>query len=142
MHVVCVYRSGNFSRANNCLLKANQNVSPKVFIQTAKIFARKGEKEQAISILEQGISTYFPVDSDFRKKDGRSRNPDMSKLCSKALLLFAVLGDQQKRVDFEMNVQNYKSAIEACSTSEKNYFTLGSYYDRIWSNAEEPNKHT
>lgn len=53
------------------------------------------------------------------------------KLCADALLLLASLSDQLQLLDMEKNVKNYQGVTRVFKCSEKNFFTLAGYHDRM-----------
>lgn len=131
-------RCGNFIRADKSLMKAKEFLSPKVFIQEAKILARKGMKEIAIGVLEKGINQYFRRNDTWiwNSQSFENLSPESQEtriLCSKAILLSAKLCEEQKLLDKQKYIDKYTQAITVYSESEKNYFTLGSYHDKLWS---------
>ncbi|CAL8133853.1 unnamed protein product [Orchesella dallaii] len=139
-------KCGNFIRADNCLLEAKKFMSPKVLIEEAKILSRKGEKEHAIAVLRKGIAQYFPQLESWRNQNpsGQDSSPSSLEsriLCSKALLLLAKLCEEEKLLNMEDYIAKYKEASDVHKDSEKNYFTLGSYHDRLWSSTERRENH-
>jgi len=116
-------------------LEAKKFMSPKVLIEEAKILSRKGEKERAIGVLQKGIAQYFPQMEIWKTKPPPG-SLDARILCSKALLLLAKLCEDEKLLNMEDYIAKYKEASDVYKESEKNYFTLGSYHDRLWSSTE------
>lgn len=140
-------------------------MSPKVMIEEAKILNRKGEKANAVTALQAGIALYFP--QILRWKTEKVPDPvvvrtsaketaeavidpdaataaaaaaalqDQKLLCSKAILLHTRLCEEQKLLNMEDYIAKYKDAAEVYKKSEKNFFTLGSYHDRLWSAADK-----
>ncbi|ODN03482.1 Serine/threonine-protein kinase atr [Orchesella cincta] len=139
-------KCGNFIRADNCLMEAKKFMSPKVLIEEAKILSRKGEKEHAISVLQKGIALYFPQKDTWKEQSSSDHASsyetlDARILCSKALLLLAKLCEEEKLLNMEDYIAKYKEASDVYRDSEKNYFTLGSYHDRLWSSTERRENH-
>lgn len=124
-------------------------MSPKVLIEEAKILSRKGKKESAISSLQKAIDQYFPVEMvatwrqrgqtqpTGRSNENTSGHPSESQmLYSKALMLQTTLCEEQKLLNMEDYIAKYKEAVDVYHNSEKNYFVLGSYHDRLLTSAE------
>jgi hypothetical protein len=118
------------------LVEAKKYDSPEVMIEHAKLLAKRGEKEEAIRILSSGLSSYFPRLEEWKRSGGLDAGPEQ-RASARALLLHAKLADEMQLLDFEENIVNYKSATDVFRESEKNFFTLGGYYDRMWSNSQD-----
>jgi len=97
-------------------------------------------------MLSSGLSSFFPKLDQWKRNneialDGVPvESSDMKALCSKALLHYAKLCDEEQLLDYDMNIKNYKNATVVYNESEKNFFCLAEYYDRLWSGIEDLNK--
>lgn len=132
------FRFGDFARADNCIIQAKEYMSPQVMIEEAKVLSRKGDKERAISSLQRGIAQCFPQYKSWKNERVTAANAPPSIYlprlqCSKALLLYARLCEEVKLLDMDDQIKSYKDAVEVYKESEKNWFTFGSYHDRLWS---------
>lgn len=118
-------------------------------IASAKLWSRKGDAETALSHLTAGISTFFPhveqwTSSNVRGlvvesalSEGSGSDEGNRRLASQALLLHAQLTETLQLVDIEKNITNYRKSIDVFENSEKNYFTLAGYYDKLLNTTEE-----
>lgn len=165
----CSHRSGNFTRAFNCITEAKKYNSSQVMIELAKLNSRKGDKESALEVLQSSIPSYFPLVEEWKEplvcahptvilKSGHLvvGGPHLAtslshlsleeqkarELCSAALLLQAQLSDQLQLLDIEKNITNYTDATNVFLSSEKNYFTLAGYHDRLLNGGEEGSAHS
>jgi hypothetical protein len=150
-----MYRTGNFTRAFNCINEAKKNESAQVMLELAKLHSRKGDKLVALKELQKSIPIHFPQvrkwifpkititinsDSDLSRSPNNkisSEEEKSRKLCSQSLLLQAQLNDELHILDIEKNIKNYKDCITVFNNSEKNYFHLAEYHDRLLTNPDQ-----
>jgi hypothetical protein len=61
---------------------------------------------------------------------------------SKAKLLLATYNDETVNVDMDVNISNYKQAVDACRQWEKSSVCLAQYYDRVLAVMAEDERNT
>ncbi|XP_018561740.1 serine/threonine-protein kinase ATR-like [Anoplophora glabripennis] len=62
------------------------------------------------------------------------------KICAEAKLLIATYNDTISNVDVEVNLQNYREAVDAYKEWEKSLVCLAQYYDKIFQNYSEEDR--
>ena len=60
----------------------------------------------------------------------------------KAKLLIASYNDEMVNVDVEVNITNYKAAVEVCRQWEKSMVSQAQYYDRVFASMHADTKDT
>jgi hypothetical protein len=60
----------------------------------------------------------------------------------KAKLLLATYNDETVNVDMDVNISNYKQAVDACHKWEKSSVCLAQYYDRVLGVMAEEERNT
>jgi hypothetical protein len=74
---VFLFREGYVQTAYSSLLQAGDYNLPEVFVEKAKWFWHKGDKDQALTCLERGMSVHFP---DINKLKSDESDRDKTKL--------------------------------------------------------------
>ena len=74
---VFLFREGYVQTAYSSLLQAGDYNLPEVFVEKAKWFWHKGDKDQALTCLERGMSVHFP---DINKLKSDESDQDKTKL--------------------------------------------------------------
>ena len=102
-----------------------------------------GRYKESMQVLQVGMDS---IDSQL-VKEYKSSSPaavltEEQIRFAKAFLLYTIQADEQRKVDLHLNVNNYQFAIELNKQSEKSYFYMALFYDRLWSQAEERDKQT
>ena len=74
---IFLFREGYVQTAYSSLLQAGDYNLPEVFVEKAKWFWHKGDKDQALTCLERGMSVHFP---DINKLKSDESDQDKTKL--------------------------------------------------------------
>lgn len=125
--------AGNFQQAYIYILQAERYKPKELFIEKAKLYWAKEERELAFGTLKRGIEEYFPDASTFKEMAADVRKDDR-KLCAEAKLLIATYNDETANVGMETNIVNYKEVVDIYKIWEKSWVCLAQYYDKLFSN--------
>lgn len=132
-------QAGMFQQAYIYLLKAERYKSTELFLEKAKFYWAKDEKDLSFATLNRGIDEHFPDHATFKDMDLMMRRADR-KLCAEAKLLIAIYNDETANVGLESNISNYKEAVDMYRDCEKSLVHLAQYYDKIFANMPDADK--
>ncbi|KDR17199.1 Serine/threonine-protein kinase ATR [Zootermopsis nevadensis] len=127
---VTARKDGLYQQAYTYILNAEKFHLKELFVEKAKLYWEKGEQDPAFLTLRRGLEEHFT----------NVENPDScfavtgqsdSKICAEAKLLMATYNDETVNVDMDVNICNYKQAVDACRQWEKSSVCLAQYYDRV-----------
>ena len=80
------FREGYVQTAYSSLLQAGDYNLPEVFVEKAKWFWHKGDKDQALTCLERGMSVHFP-DIQTLKKDSTDQAKARMKIYAQVTIV-------------------------------------------------------
>ncbi|XP_060075850.1 serine/threonine-protein kinase ATR-like, partial [Ylistrum balloti] len=123
-------RAGHLQTAFSCLLQASDYNLPEVFLERAEWLWTKGEKDQAISCLERGMSIHFE-DVSKLKLDGSAQTDNKRKTYAKALLLYGCYSEETSKMESNVILKQYKEVTDVYPDWEDGHFHLAKYYDKI-----------
>ncbi|KAJ1532216.1 hypothetical protein ONE63_000836 [Megalurothrips usitatus] len=122
--------SGCYQQAYVYLLNAEKYKPKRHFIELAKLHWNKKEQDHALATLRRGLDQHFPNSKVFKTMALDDMVEDR-KICAEAKLLVASYNDKNMNVDVDLNVSNYKDAVDVYQQWEKSHASLAQYYDRI-----------
>lgn len=123
-------RAGHLQTAFSCLLQASDYNLPEVFLERAEWLWTKGEKDQAISCLERGMSIHFEDVSKLRV-DSSAQTDNKRKTYAKALLLYGCYSEETSKMESNVILKQYKEVTDVYPNWEDGHFHLAKYYDKI-----------
>ncbi|VEN56457.1 unnamed protein product, partial [Callosobruchus maculatus] len=129
--------AGLHQQAYTYNIKAEEYAPSTLFIEKAKLHWFREEHEQALTILKKGMEQILPTDGNAAQLSLEER-----KICAKARLLYATYNDEISNVEAEVNILNYRKAIEAHKEWEKSLVCLAQYYDKLLQNMSVEDRDT
>ncbi|KAJ9583306.1 hypothetical protein L9F63_022360, partial [Diploptera punctata] len=105
-----------------------------LFVEKAKLLWAKGDKEAALTCLQQGLKQHLSQEYDSLQEYYNNVSSDDQKINAEGKLLLATYLDENTYVDVDANINNYQEAVNACVQWEKSYVCLAQYYERALSN--------
>ncbi|XP_063432068.1 serine/threonine-protein kinase ATR-like [Mytilus trossulus] len=131
-------KEGYNQTAYSSLLQAGDYNLPEVFVEKAKWFWSKGDKDQALTCLERGMSVHFP-DIQALKSDTTDQSKARLKIYAQALLLFGRYSDEASSLESNSILRKYREVIDIYNDWEEGHFYLAQYYDKIMTTLFEEN---
>ncbi|XP_060518372.1 serine/threonine-protein kinase ATR isoform X2 [Cylas formicarius] len=125
--------AGVHQRAYTYTLDAEKYAPPKLFLEKAKLHWLRDEHEEALLTLRRGLNIYISdgLSSQEMKEVVAALDLEKRKICGEAKLLIATYNDAICSVDVEMNLQQYRDALDLYKEWEKSLVSLAQYQDRI-----------
>ncbi|GLH15962.1 Serine/threonine-protein kinase ATM [Gryllus bimaculatus] len=140
----CWLRSAKAARKENYyqqafiyILNAQKYKPPALFVEKARLYWEKGDKQSAFSTLNRGLEEQFPDEAQLQDMSDHKR-----LICAKARLLLAQYNEQRLKVDSEESKEQYTAAVHACQQWERPLVELARFYDRKFQNMPDCEKDT
>ncbi|KAJ8944483.1 hypothetical protein NQ314_009467 [Rhamnusium bicolor] len=129
--------AGMHQQAYTYTIKAEEYAPAMLFLEKAKLHWLREEHEQALTTLRRGLETIIP---EGERQQIAFLSIEQKRICAEARLLIATYNDTISNVDVEVNLQNYRDAIEVYREWEKSLVCLAQYYDKIFQNYSDEDR--
>ncbi|KAK2579409.1 hypothetical protein KPH14_003267 [Odynerus spinipes] len=124
-------KAGLHQQAYMYILSAADSCPPQeLYIEHAQLYWQKGCQEDAFTTLKRCFSNCFKPAAHY-KQMSLEECVEERKQCAKAKLLFAKYNDETLNVDTDVNICNYKEAIEVWRAWEKSLLACAQYYESV-----------
>ncbi|CAH1116639.1 unnamed protein product [Phaedon cochleariae] len=120
--------AGMHQQAYTYIVKAEEYAPKTLFLEKAKLHWLREEHEQALTTLRRGLEVLIP------EGNSPALSLEQRKLCAEAKLLIATYNDEISNVDADVNLHNYRKAVEMFKECEKSLVCLAQYYDKLFQN--------
>ncbi|XP_043244732.1 serine/threonine-protein kinase ATR-like [Amphibalanus amphitrite] len=125
--------AGQLQRAANCLLQMEpqERRLPEAFVERARLLWLRGDGDNAIRVLRQGVESHFP-DWSANLKAGRLTTENRNIL-AEAKLLLARYCEESAHMDSSVINQHFLEVTEIRLDWEEVHFYTAKYLERLWA---------
>lgn len=118
-----------YQQAHLFILNAESYAPPTLFIEKAKLLWKKGDQASSLKVLERGIKE-LRISTPFTTNN---TNEPLRKIYAQAKFLIANYNARSMNTNITMNMEYFKSSLQAFPESDKCLVNYAQYLEKVYS---------